>query len=95
MSDASLVRRLPAGEELAFEDFFAEFVPRLFRFASARVNGDDDLAEDAVQATLVRAMTDAGDTTGDCPLCPDPGTGDSPRKQVSRAFGVGDRMMTL
>jgi RNA polymerase sigma-70 factor, ECF subfamily len=54
--DLLLARRLRAGEEPAFEEFFAEFFPRLFRFASARANGDDDLAEEAVQATLIRAV---------------------------------------
>jgi RNA polymerase sigma-70 factor (ECF subfamily) len=56
MSDVALARRLVAGEEPAFDEFFAEYFPRLFRFASARLDVDADLAEEAVQTTLIRAL---------------------------------------
>ena len=55
LSDRALVRRLLAGDERAFDEFFADYFPRLFRFAVARVR-DDDAAEEVVQATLVRAV---------------------------------------
>lgn len=54
--DRALVRRLLAGEEPAFEEFFATYFPRLFRFARARLGGNADAAEDVVQTTLIRAL---------------------------------------
>ena len=56
MSDLALARRLLAGDESGFEEFFAEYFPRLFRFASARLGGDQDAAEEVTQATLIRAL---------------------------------------
>jgi RNA polymerase sigma-70 factor (ECF subfamily) len=52
----TLTRRLLAGDEPAFEEFFAAYFPRLFRFALPRVGGDEDAAEEATQATLVKAI---------------------------------------
>ena len=56
MSDTALVRRLLAGDEPAFEELFAAYFPRLFRFARARLHGNDDLAEEVVQAALSKAI---------------------------------------
>jgi RNA polymerase sigma-70 factor (ECF subfamily) len=56
MDERALVRRLLAGDENAFDEFFAEYFPRLFRFACARVSGSEEVAEEAVQATLIRAL---------------------------------------
>lgn len=55
-SDLALARRLLAGEEPAFEEFFAAYFPRLYRFARLRLGGDEDAAEDVVQTTLIRAL---------------------------------------
>lgn len=55
LTDRLLVRRLLAGDERAFDEFFADYFPRLFRFAVARLR-DDDAAEDVVQATLMQAV---------------------------------------
>jgi RNA polymerase sigma-70 factor (ECF subfamily) len=55
-SDLALARRLLAGEEPAFDEFFAEYFPRLYRFACARLGGNEDEAEDVVQATLIKAL---------------------------------------
>ena len=54
-SDLALARRLLAGEESAFEEFFAAYFPRLYRFARVRV-GDEDAADDVVQTTLIKAL---------------------------------------
>jgi RNA polymerase sigma-70 factor (ECF subfamily) len=54
--DLALARRLLAGDESAFDEFFAAYFPRLYRFACARLRGNDDAAEDVVQATLIRAL---------------------------------------
>ena len=55
-NDLELVVRLLAGEELAFEEFFGSNFPRLYRFALIRLGGDEDVAEDVVQATLCKAI---------------------------------------
>jgi RNA polymerase sigma-70 factor (ECF subfamily) len=56
LRDRWLVRRMLRGEERAFDEFFAAYFQRLFRFALRRV-GNPDAAEDIVQASLVIAMT--------------------------------------
>lgn len=55
MTDTVLVRRLLAGEEAAFDEFFADYLPRVYRFALARL-GDADAAEEIAQATLSKGM---------------------------------------
>jgi len=56
MSDLALARRLLAGDESAFEEFFADYFPRLYRFARARLGGNEDAAEEVVQSALIRAV---------------------------------------
>lgn len=56
-SDRDLVKRLLRGEEVAFEAFFRDYFPRLYRFALARLSHDADVAEEIVQATLCRAVS--------------------------------------
>jgi RNA polymerase sigma-70 factor, ECF subfamily len=56
MSDLALTRRLLAGDESAFEEFFANYFPRLYRFARARLGGNEDAAEEVVQSALIRAV---------------------------------------
>lgn len=68
MSDLALARRLLAGDEAAFDAFFAEYFPRLFRFASGRTGGNDDLAEEAVQSALIRAIQKLDTFRGDSSL---------------------------
>jgi RNA polymerase sigma-70 factor, ECF subfamily len=55
MDDRTLARRLAAGDESAFDEFFADYFPRLYRFARARL-GTDDGAEDVVQGTMIKAL---------------------------------------
>jgi RNA polymerase sigma-70 factor (ECF subfamily) len=55
-SDQELVQRLLLGERAAFEAFFNEFYPKLYRFAKRRVPDDAAAAEDVAQATLCRAL---------------------------------------
>jgi RNA polymerase sigma-70 factor (ECF subfamily) len=55
MTDLELARVL-AGYEAASESFFAEYFPRLYRFARIRLGGDDQAAEEVVQSTLIRAV---------------------------------------
>jgi RNA polymerase sigma-70 factor (ECF subfamily) len=56
MSDLALARRVLAGEEAAFDEFFAAGFAPLYRFALARVGGDEDAAEEIVQRVLIRAV---------------------------------------
>jgi len=52
----AVVARMTAGSEEAFGDFFDRYFPALFRFAFSRL-GEEDAAEEAAQAALVRALT--------------------------------------
>ncbi|HEU4532235.1 MAG TPA: RNA polymerase sigma factor [Steroidobacteraceae bacterium] len=54
--DRRLAARVLAGDARAFEEFFASYFARLYRFAVARVGADEDAAGDIVQETLCRAM---------------------------------------
>jgi RNA polymerase sigma-70 factor, ECF subfamily len=56
MSDVELARRVLTGDHLASEAFFAEYFPRLYRFACIRLGGDEQGAEEVVQITLIRAV---------------------------------------
>ena len=51
-----LARRMVRGEEPAFEEFFEDYFPGLYRFALARTDRDADAAEEIVQATLCKAV---------------------------------------
>ena len=52
----SLARRMVRGEESAFEEFFEDYFPGLYRFALARTGHDADAAEEIVQAALCQAV---------------------------------------
>jgi len=54
--DRALAKRVAAGDSDAFEEFFSEYFPRLFRFTLSRVNADADLAEEIVQQTMCRVV---------------------------------------
>ena len=56
MSDTALARRVLAGEEAAFDEFFAGYFPRLYRFALARLDGNEDASEEIAQRVLIRAL---------------------------------------
>lgn len=56
MSDLDLARRVLAGDERAAAEWFDDLFPRLYRFARARLDGDDDAAEDVVQAAMIKAL---------------------------------------
>lgn len=57
--DRRLAGQVAGGDQGAFDQFFREYFPRLFRFALSRVEYDPDLAEEIVQRTMcivVRSM---------------------------------------
>lgn len=55
-ADRKLVKRMLAGDGDAFEEFFADHFPSLFRFALMRVANDAYAADEVVQATLSKAI---------------------------------------
>lgn len=67
-SDRQLVERLLAGDEQAFRGFFDEYFDRLYRFALARTRGDVDIAEEAAQRALCRAVRRLDSYRGDASL---------------------------
>src|SRR5688500_7618466 len=66
--DRALVRRMLAGEELAFEAFFDQYFPGLYRFALSRVRCDPAAAEEVAQAALERAVTKLATYRGEAAL---------------------------
>ena len=59
-TDKALATRVAAGDAVAFDAFFKEYFPRLFRFTMTRTDNDADLAEEVVQRTMcivVRKMS--------------------------------------
>jgi RNA polymerase sigma-70 factor (ECF subfamily) len=55
-TDRKLAKRVAAGDSDAFEEFFREYFPRLFRFTLSRVDANADLAEEIVQRTMCRVV---------------------------------------
>jgi RNA polymerase sigma-70 factor (ECF subfamily) len=56
MSDLALARRVIAGDDAAFDEFFGRYFPRLYRFALPRLGGNEDATEEIVQRVLIRAL---------------------------------------
>ena len=56
MSDVELARRVLSGDEAAFDEFFDRYFPRLYRFAIARLGGNEDASEEIVQRVLIHAL---------------------------------------
>ena len=51
-TDKKLAQRVASGDVAAFDEFFREYFPRLFRFTLTRTDGNADLAEEVVQRTM-------------------------------------------
>jgi RNA polymerase sigma-70 factor, ECF subfamily len=66
-SERELVRRMLGGDEGAFDEFFADYFPRLFRFAVLRLR-DPDAAEDIVQTSLIAAVRHISSWRGEATL---------------------------
>lgn len=65
--ERELVRRMLGGDEGAFDEFFADYFPRLFRFAVLRLR-DADAAEDIVQTSLIAAVRHLSSWRGEASL---------------------------
>ena len=55
-ADELLRRRLEQGDEAAYEELWHRFGPGLRRYATARLDGDDELAEDVAVQSLAAAV---------------------------------------
>ncbi len=66
--DKALVKRLLARDEQAFREFFDDYFPRLYRFALARLGGDEHASADVVQAALTKAVSNLASYRGEAAL---------------------------
>lgn len=55
-ADRAIAKRLLRGDEAAFREMFDSFFPKLYRFALARLNGNEDEAREVVQETFCKAF---------------------------------------
>jgi RNA polymerase sigma-70 factor (ECF subfamily) len=67
-SDPQLIRRMLAGDERAFEEFFNAYFPRVYRFALPRLNGDVDATREVVQIAFGKAIRKLGSFRGESGL---------------------------
>lgn len=66
--DRKLARDVADGNADAFDAFFKEYFPRLFRFALGRVDNDPALAEEVVQRTMCIVVRKMGSYRGEALL---------------------------
>ena len=66
--DRSLARDVASGDQAAFDRFFREYFPRLYRFTLVRVNNDSALAEEVVQRTMCIVVRKMGSYRGEALL---------------------------
>ena len=66
--DRDLAHRVAAGNVAAFDEFFKEYFPRLFRFTLTRTDGNTDLAEEVVQQTMCKVVRKMGNFRGEALL---------------------------
>ena len=66
--DRDLARRVANGNQDAFDEFFREYFPRLFRFTAERTRGDAALAEEIVQRTMCQVVRHIGKYRGEASL---------------------------
>ncbi len=68
LDDKRLVKRLLAGDERAFSEFFDEYFERLYRFALTRLSGDRDATREVVQGALTKGMRNISSYRGESAL---------------------------
>jgi len=66
--DRVLIKRMRAGDEEAFEQFFETYFQPVYRFALARVGQEMELAEEIAQATICKALEKLGTYRGEAAL---------------------------
>jgi RNA polymerase sigma-70 factor, ECF subfamily len=67
-ADQELVGRMLAGEERAFEAFGERYFKALYRFTSARLQGDRDLTREIVQIAMMKALSKLDTYRGEASL---------------------------
>jgi RNA polymerase sigma-70 factor (ECF subfamily) len=68
VKDRSLAAQVAAGDQAAFDAFFKEYFPRLFRFTLTRVDNNEELAEEIVQRTMCIVVRKMGSFRGEALL---------------------------
>jgi len=68
LDDRQLVKRLRRGDERAFDRFFDQNFPRLYRFARARMSDDREAVREVVLATLTKAVAKLDTYLGEAAL---------------------------
>lgn len=68
LDDKRLIKRLLAGDERAFTQFFDENYSRLYRFALVRVAQDEEAAAEIAQSALSNALNRIGSWRGEAAL---------------------------
>jgi len=68
VKDRSLAAKVAAGDQAAFDSFFKEYFPRLFRFTLTRVDNNEELAEEIVQRTMCIVVRKMGSFRGEALL---------------------------
>jgi RNA polymerase sigma-70 factor (ECF subfamily) len=66
--DRRLARRVAGGDEEAFDAFFREYFPRLYRFTLTRTGNDAAVAEEIVQRTMCIVVRKMGSYRGEARL---------------------------
>ncbi len=68
LDDVRLAKRLDAGDEAAFKQFFDENYDRMYRFALSRLANDHATTEDIVQQSFSNALDRIGSYRGEAQL---------------------------
>jgi len=68
VQDRDLAARVAGGDQAAFDVFFKEYFPRLYRFTLSRAGNDPDLAEEIVQRTMCIVVRKMGAYRGEALL---------------------------
>lgn len=66
--ERSLVRRMIAGDERAFDRFVDSYLPVLYRFVQGRLRGDRELTREIVQTTVCKALPKLSGFRGEAAL---------------------------
>lgn len=68
LSDKALAKRMLGGDEQAFDEFFGEYFPGIYRFALSRTGRDPEIAEEVAQATMIKAVRKLATYRGEAAL---------------------------
>lgn len=68
MDDKRLAKDLLSGRQKAFDRFFDEHFARLYRFAVARLGGNEEAAREVVQSTLFKGLRNMSKYRGEAAM---------------------------